>query len=181
MTETELEQLEYPIGKHAYAGALTTAQLDGCLNDIAALPGKLKKEVAHLSAEQLDTPYRPGGWTVRQVVHHLGESHMNAFIRFKLALTEERPIIKPYMEAAWCDMADNRHMAVETGLDLVAALHARWMVLLKGLTAAQLQRSYIHPEYKKEYSLEEAVSAYAWHSNHHLAHITELKKKNNWK
>jgi hypothetical protein len=180
-TTSELEQLKYPIGKHQFAGSLSPQHMEQYLNDIAALPEKLKKEVAHLSAAQLDTPYRPGGWTVRQVVHHLGDSHMNAFIRFKLALTEDRPIIKPYMEAAWSDMEDNRHMAVETGLDLVTALHARWMVLLRGLSIAQLQRSYIHPEYKKEYSLEEAVSAYAWHSNHHLAHITELKKKNNWK
>jgi hypothetical protein len=181
MTATDLEQLKYPIGKHRYAGSLSPQQLEQCLNAIAVLPEKLKNEVAHLSAAQLDTPYRPGGWTVRQVVHHLGDSHMNALIRFKLALTEDRPTIKPYLEAAWSAMDDNLHMAVEPGLDLVAALHARWMVLLRGLTPAQLQRSYLHPQYNKEYSLEEAVSAYAWHGNHHLAHITGLKKKNHWK
>lgn len=178
---TELEQLKYTIGKHAYAGKLSATQLAACLADIAALPEKLKKEVAHLSPEQLDTHYRPAGWTVRQVVHHLGDSHMNAFIRFKVALTEDKPVIKPYDEGAWSAMQDNRHMAVGPGLGLVIALHARWTEVLKNLSPSDLQRSYIHPEYGKEFTLDEAISLYAWHGNHHLAHITALKNRNNWK
>ncbi len=177
---TETEQLKYPIGKRQYLGSLSQAELDSCINDITSLPVSLKKEVEHLSQEQLDTPYRPGGWTVRQVVHHFCDSHMNAFIRFKLALTEDSPTIKPYAEALWAEMADCKTMPVEPGLALVTALHERWTVLLKTLSAAELQRSYVHPEYGKVFTLEEAVSLYAWHCRHHLAHITELKKRNHW-
>ena len=181
MTATDPEQLKYPIGKHVFAGKLSSQQLAQCLADIASLPERLKNEVAHLEDAQLDTAYRPGGWTVRQVVHHLGDSHMNALIRFKLALTENKPIVKPYNESAWSDMPDNKHMAIAPGLRLVEALHARWSEVLKNLSAADLQRIYVHPEYGREFTLEEAISLYTWHCNHHLAHITELKKRNSWK
>jgi hypothetical protein len=179
-TENELEQLRYPIGKRQYNGGLSQAELSGCLSDIGSLPALLTMEVEHLTAEQLDTPYRPGGWTLRQLVHHLCDSHMNAFIRFKLALTETSPVIKPYAEALWADMADCRIMPVQPGLSLINALHQRWMVLLNNLKPADLQRTYVHPEYGKVFTLEEAISLYAWHCRHHLAHITGLKKRNNW-
>lgn len=180
MTNTETENLKYPIGKRQYNGKMSPAEFAGCLHDIENLPGKLRKEVENLSPEQLNTPYRPGGWTVRQVVHHFSDSHMNAFIRFKLALSEEQPAIKPYAEAAWAEMPDSISMPVEPGLNLLQALHQRWIVLLKSMNQSDLQRSYVHPQYGKVFTLDEAVGLYAWHCNHHLAHITELKKRNQW-
>lgn len=158
MESTELEKLKYPIGKRIYKGSLSPEELNACLNDLNNLPNQLKTEVAHLSAEQLDTPYRPDGWTVRQVVHHLADSHMNAFIRCKLMLTEQEPTIKAYNEAAWASMADCKTMPIEPGLELLKALHDRWLVLLNSISKEDLQRTYIHPQYNKIFTLEEVIN-----------------------
>jgi hypothetical protein len=180
MTATELEHLKYPIGKRVYNGSLSASQLESCLNEIAFLPNKLTLAVSSLSNEQLDTPYRPEGWTVRQVIHHLCDSHMNAFIRCKLVLSENQPTIKPYAEALWAEMADSKTMAIQPSLDILSGLHQRFHVLLRSLSADDLKKSYIHPQYGKVFTLEEFIHLYAWHSNHHLAHINELKKRSEW-
>lgn len=180
MTEIELEKLKFPIGKHTLLDNYPAEKIKNCMQDIANLPERLQKEVNYLSNEQLDTAYRPDGWTVRQVLHHLADSHMNAFIRFKLTLTEDKPTIKPYNEAKWANLNDTKSMPIEPGLQLLSALHLRWTVVLQSLTEKDLQKKYVHPQYGKEYKLEDAVSLYAWHGNHHLAHITELKKRKGW-
>lgn len=177
----ELEQLKYPIGKRVYNGPLTAAELENCILDISLLPERLAAETEYLEISQLDTPYRPGGWTVRQVVHHLSDSHMNGFIRCKLALTEPSPTIKPYAEALWAGMDDYLLMPVETGILLLTALHKRWTMLLKSLSSEDLKKTYVHPEYGKVFTLDEVIHLYAWHCNHHLAHITGLKKRQGWK
>jgi hypothetical protein len=136
--------------------------------------------VAGLSAEQLDSAYRPGGWTVRQVVHHLPDSHLNGYTRFKLSLTEARPVIKPYEEARWAELPDVRAVPVEVSLDLLDALHRRWVPLLAGIRPDEWARGYHHPEYKRDFSLEEALGLYAWHGEHHVAHITTLRRRMGW-
>lgn len=180
MNTTEIEHLKYPIGKRNYAGSLSDIELAADIKTVEELPNRLRTEVSHLSQDQLDTPYREGGWTVRQVVHHLGDSHMNAFIRCKLLLTEQEPTIKAYNEAAWAEKEDCINMPIAPGLNLLEALHQRWVVLLKSVSQVDLQRTYLHPQYGKVFTLLEAINLYAWHSRHHLAHITELKNRNSW-
>jgi len=128
----------------------------------------------------MDTPYREGGWTLRQVVHHCADSHMNAFCRFKLAMTEEKPVIKPYEEARWAALADSKNLPVDASLAILKGLHERWTVLMKSLREAERHRTFIHPEHGREISLQETIGLYAWHGEHHLAHITSLKKARNW-
>lgn len=147
--------------------------------DIASFPDRLSGAVEHLSAQQLDTPYRPGGWTIRQVVHHCADSHMNSLIRFKLALTEDKPVIKPYFEDRWANLPDSI-MDISPALQMLHGLHGKWVYLLQSLTAAELKKSFIHPEKQSEISLDVAIALYAWHCNHHLAHITSLKSRNCW-
>lgn len=132
-----------------------------------------------MTDQQLDTPYRPGGWTIRQVIHHCADSHMNCLTRFKLALTEEKPTICPYFEDRWAELPDS-HMPIAPSLSMIDGIHARLTVLLKSLTEAQRKRLYIHPEHGREFSLNEAIATYSWHSNHHLAHITTLIKNKKW-
>jgi len=180
MESPELAHLKYPIGKRIYTGSLSTGELTVCFNDIESLPKRLRHEVEHLTPKQLNTPYRAGGWTVRQVVHHLSDSHMNAFMRCKLMLTENEPTIKPYVEAAWASTNDCILMPIEPGLDLLKALHCRWLVLLRSVTVDDLKKTYIHPQYGKIFTLREVISLYAWHSNHHLAHISALKERSRW-
>jgi hypothetical protein len=148
--------------------------------EIETLPLRLEAALAGWSDQQLDTPYRPGGWTVRQTVHHLADSHINAFCRLRLALTEEQPVIKPYDQNEWAKLADVKELPVQVSLDILKGLHARWTFLLKTLSEGEFQRSYVHPEYAKTYSVEEMVAVYAHHGNHHLAHITSLKERNGW-
>lgn len=179
-TTADLEQLRYPIGKWTRPETNDPVTLTGHIATIAAFPGKLHSATAHLTDEQLDTPYRPGGWTVRQVVHHCADSHMNAYIRCKLALTEDKPTIKPYSEDRWAELEDGKKLPVGISLRLLNALHTRWDVLLRSLNATQLERVYIHPEHGTEFRLFEVISLYAWHSQHHLAHITNLKTSNGW-
>ena len=172
--------LRYPIGPYVSKAALTPGERTGAIADIAALPQKLSDAVAGLSREQLDTPYRPGGWTVRQVVHHVPDSHMNAYVRFKLALTEIEPTIKPYDEALWANLADTRDTPVEVSLALTGALHHRWEILLRSIRPEGFARRLKHPE-RGTMTLDDMVSHYAWHSRHHVAHITSLRHREGWK
>ena len=177
MTTTDLR---FPIGKFARPDQVTDAQRHAWIEDIAQLPNIIRAAVAGLQAAQLDTPYRPGGWTVRQVVHHLPDSHMNAYVRFKLALTETEPTIKPYEEARWAELPDTGATPPEVSLALLDALHARWVTLLRAMSPADFKRAYRHPEHGRLVPLEEALGMYAWHSRHHVAHITSLRQRNGW-
>ena len=179
MSTEELEQLRYPIGKFDASQSLTDDQVEQFILSIARLPDRLQEAVADMTAEQLDTPYREGGWTVRQVIHHLPDSHLNGYTRQKLALTEHAPTIRPYNEGAWAELPDSLQGAPEISLALLAALHQRWVLLLKSLQLEQLQRRFIHPE-NGEQRIREHIGLYAWHGEHHLAHITELKKRKGW-
>ncbi|MFZ0733601.1 MAG: bacillithiol transferase BstA [Candidatus Sulfotelmatobacter sp.] len=174
-----MEDLRYPIGKFMYDGAVTEEQKRTFLNDIAQTPANLRKAIDGLTDAQLDTPYRPGGWTVRQVVHHLPDSHMNSYVRFKLALTEVEPTIKPYAEDRWAQLADTTSTPVVTSLTLLDSLHDRWVRLLRSLTPEQWQRTFRHPELGPM-NLEKTLAIYAWHGKHHVAHITELRKRMSW-
>lgn len=175
-----IEQQRYPIGKYLQPETVSPAQRHAWIEEIVAFPNQLRETIAGMSDEQLDTPYREGGWTVRQVVHHLSDSHMNAYVRFKLTLTEERPVIKPYKQDLWAALADSLHAPVDISLDLLAALHARWAVLLRSMSPEDFQRAYIHPEYQKEFTLEGVLGLYAWHGRHHRAQIVALKERTHW-
>lgn len=176
-----LEQLKYPIGKFVIPKSINSDILNQWISQIATFPSRLKSEVSHLTDHQLDTPYRPDGWTVRQVVHHCADSHMNSFVRLKLTLTEHKPIIKPYHENLWAELPDAKSMPIEHSLLILDGLHHRWTDLLRSLTNQDFHRTFIHPEHGREFPLNVFVALYAWHCEHHLAHITELKKRNNWK
>jgi uncharacterized damage-inducible protein DinB len=174
-----MTDLRYPIGKFNYDGPLTEEKRQRLLGDIAQAPADLRSAVKGLSETQLDTPYRPGGWTVRQVVHHVPDSHMNAFIRFKLALTEDEPTIKPYAEDRWAQLDDVASTPIDTSLCLLDCLHQRWMKLLRSLTAEQWKRTFRHPELGVM-TLDKTVALYAWHGRHHVAHITSLRERSGW-
>ena len=168
----------YPVGKFEMPSSFTEADRKHRLTDIEALPRKMREAVKDMSQQQLDTSYREGGWTVRQVVHHVPDSHMNAYIRFKLALTEDVPTIKPYAEAEWAKLPDSL-MNIDVSLSLLEAVHARWVAILKAMTPEQFARKFKHPE-MGEHTLDQYLALYSWHSRHHLAHITELKKRKGW-
>ncbi len=176
----ELEKLKYPIGRFSMPESPSEDMHRRWINDLAALPGRLESAVATMNDEQLDTPYRPEGWTSRQVVHHMADSHLNAFCRIKLTLTEESPTIKPYYEGAWAKMSDYTNLPISHSLEILRGLHVRMVHILKSLTQDDLKKYYVHPEYGKTYTLESVMALYAWHCNHHLAHITELKKRMGW-
>lgn len=176
-----MHDLRYPIGEYKKPERFTKHILDTYIARIEALPSILKKEVINLNDDQLETPYRPGGWTVRQVVNHLGDSHINALIRLKCALTEDTPTIKPYREALWAELADGKHMPINAALGILEGTHTRWVVLLKHFKDADWQRGFIHPEKGRELKLNESTGMYAWHGEHHLAHITALKRRMGWK
>src|SRR5437773_2569637 len=162
-----MEDFRYPIGKFEATEAL---QLDQWIVEIAEAPIRLREAVCGLSDEQLDTPYRPGGWTVRQLVHHVPDSHMNAYMRYRLALTEDEPMIKPYNEARWAELPDARTAPIEPSLALLEALHTRWVALLRSLSPDQWKRRFRHPE-REVPSLAHDAGLYAWHGRHHVAHI----------
>lgn len=163
----------FPIGKFHAPESISAEDRVRYIGIIESAPGRLRAAVTGLSAAQLDTPYREGGWTVRQVVHHVPESHMNAYIRFKLALTEIDPVVKPYDEAAWARLSDVADAPVEASLGLVDCLHARWVVLMRGMSAEEWKRRFIHPEYGRGMTLEHTLALYAWHSDHHIAHVKQ--------
>lgn len=174
-----MEDMRFPVGKFHYDGPLTPEQQKSFLEAIAQTPAQLRAAVKGLSDSQLDTPYRPEGWTVRQVVHHVPDSHLNAYVRFKLALTEEDPTIKPYAEARWAELADTKATPVEVSLSLLESLHDRWVRLLRSLTAEEWKRTFRHPE-MGPMTLEKTLALYAWHGRHHVAHVTELRKRLSW-
>lgn len=171
--------LSYPIGEFSYNGPSTPGQRTKRIASIAGAPAALRAAVDGLSPQQLDTRYRPQGWTVRQVVHHVPESHMNAFIRFKLALTEDEPTIKPYMEDRWAQLADVPKASIESSLALLEHLHDRWVVLLKTLKPEDFARTFKHPQLGVQ-TLDRTLALYAWHGAHHTAHITHLRDRMNW-
>ncbi|MDP9269219.1 MAG: putative metal-dependent hydrolase [Acidobacteriota bacterium] len=169
----------YPVGKFEMPESFTAADRERRIAAIESLPAKMREAVHALAPQQLDTPYRDGGWTVREVVHHVPDSHMNAYCRWKLALTEDTPTIKPYDEAAWAKLPDSVKTPIEVSLNLLEAVHTRWVIILKAMTPAEYARKFNHPE-MGERSLDQYLALYAWHSRHHLAHITELKKRKGW-
>lgn len=175
-----LDLLKYPIGVYEKPKVISKEILQLWINTIESFPEKLVSEVANLTNQQLDTPYRPDGWTIRQVVHHCADSHMNSLIRFKLALTEDKPSIKPYFEDRWAALPDSKIMPIEPALKMLSGIHERWCFLLKNLTEEQFARLFIHPEHSATFRIDENIGLYAWHCMHHLAHITETKKRENW-
>jgi hypothetical protein len=174
-----MTDLRYPISKFHFDGPLTEEQKQKSLDDIASAPANLRKAVKGLSEAQLDTPYRPDGWTVRQVVHHVPDSHMNAYIRFKLALTEDEPTIKPYAEDRWAKLADTKATPTEVSLTMLESLHDRWVRLLRSLGPEDWKRTFRHPE-MGAMTLEKTLALYAWHGRHHVAHVTGLRERSGW-
>lgn len=174
-----MTDLRYPIGKFTYDGPPTPEQRQELLHQIEQAPANLRAAVKGLSAQQLDTPYRPEGWTVRQLTHHVPDSHLNAYIRFKLALTEDEPTIKPYAEDRWAKLADTGTTPVEVSLTMMDSLHARWIRLLRSLKPEEWKRTFRHPELGLM-PLEKNLALYAWHGRHHVAHITGLRQRNGW-
>jgi uncharacterized damage-inducible protein DinB len=170
--------MKYPIGKFQFDGEITKSVTKDWINEIEELPSLLRDAVKDLDNEQLDTPYRSGGWTVRQVIHHLADSHMNAFVRFKLALTEEKPVIKPYDETKWAELSDYK-LPIDISLSLLEALHKRWANLLRSLSPADMEKTFIHPD-SGEVSVGKNIGIYAWHGRHHLVHITSLCSRKSW-
>lgn len=181
MTTTVQEtDLRYPVGKFDFEIPINEADYPMLIAAIAETPGALRAAVAGLSRDQLETRYRPGGWTVKQVAHHVPDSHLNAYTRFKLALTEHEPTIKPYDEAAWAELADSQKVPIEVSLDLLDALHLRWVALLRSMDRAAFNRGLRHPEHGRVLTLKQMLALYAWHGRHHVAHITSLKKREGW-
>jgi len=171
--------LSYPIGGPSRAESITPQERRAAIEGIQQLPRNLRSAVAALSAEQLETPYRPGGWTVRQLVHHVADSHMNAYNRVRLALTEDWPVIFAYQESRWAELEDARAADVSTSLDLLQALHVRWVRLFSSLDEPDWKRGYTHPENGRQ-SVEQAVILYDWHGRHHTAHVTQLSARMGW-
>jgi len=173
------EDLRYPVGKFQRPQSLSDAERDAAVESIAAAPTRLRAAVRGLSETQLDTPYRPDGWTVRQVVHHVPDSHSNAYSRFKLALTEDTPTIKPYDEAAWARLGDVPSTPIETSLVLLDALHDRWVRLLRSMDASEFDRTLNHPD-NGIMNLHQMLALYAWHGEHHVAHVANLRTRSGW-
>jgi hypothetical protein len=179
--QTELEFLRYPVGRFKIPESFTTNEKEQWIRQIENLPSLLRMVTENLSDEQLDTPYREDGWTIRQVVHHLVDSHINSYCRFKLALTEETPAIRPYYEDRWAKLQDGSKGPVELSLSLLESLHRRWVYFLQRMDESDWDRKFFHPESKREFSLKIILALYAWHCDHHLHHITNLKKRKGWK
>lgn len=174
------EDFRYPVGEFRFDGNTSQQVREQRIGEIAAAPSHLRAAIDGLSPEQLDTPYRPGGWTVRQVVHHVPDSHLNAYTRFKLALTEDEPTIRPYEEARWAELPDARTAPVELSLTLLDVLHQRWVLLLRSLAPVDFRRRFRHPEHNRVFELDEVLAMYAWHGRHHVAHITSLRRRMQW-
>lgn len=172
--------LRFPIGPYLHVGAVDSTQREAWISDIEELPEKLAAALDGLNDDQLDTPYRDGGWTVRQVAHHLADSHMNSFIRFKLALTEEHPSIKPYFEERWALLEDSAKASPELSLVLLRGLHGRWALLLRSLPEEDFSRTFFHPGSQTIVPITEALGMYSWHGKHHVAHIAGLRERKGW-
>src|SRR5436853_1414422 len=169
----------YPIGKFNWSGSSTADERSRFIDEIAAVPQLMRSAAAGLNSSQLDTPYRDGGWTVRQVVHHVPDSHLNSYIRFKLALTENEPTIKPYCEDRWAELADSELTPVEVSVNLLDSLHKRWVLLLRSLKPDEWKKTFRHPELGAM-TLDKTLALYAWHGRHHVAHVTGLREKMGW-
>ena len=176
----ELIKLQYPIGKFQKPDQILPEHIEQWIESISELPVKLEQAVAGLQDEQLDVPYRDGGWTIRQVVHHLADSHINSYCRFRLALTEDNPVIRPYYEECWAELSDAKHAPIDSSIRLLIALHQRWVLLLKSLKSDDFQKTFYHPESKKTYVLDVNLGIYAWHGEHHVAHIVSLRNRMKW-
>lgn len=180
MNPVEIEALKYPIGRFELPSTLDRAQIGRWIDALETLPGAVRNLVADWSDARLDTPYRPQGWTVRQVVHHLADSHTNSYVRFKWALTENAPVIKAYDEQGWAGLFDSRTAPVSLSLDYLQAVHGKLVYLLRGLGAEDLGRTFIHPDGMEATRLDSNIGRYAWHGNHHLAHIRNLAARQGW-
>jgi DinB superfamily len=171
--------LRYPIGQFTWSGSNTPEQRAQCINDIAEAPHRMRSAVAGLTDAQLDTPYRDGGWTVRQVVHHVPDSHINSYIRLKFARTEHEPTIKAYDESVWAELIDAKTAPIEPSLNLLDGLHHRWVLFLRSLSDEDVRRKFYHPELGVV-TIDRTIALYAWHGKHHVAHITSLRERNGW-
>jgi len=180
MHTTDENLLKYPIGPFECPEHITSKHIEAWIAVLEAFPARLSALVQPLSEAQLETPYRPGGWTVRQLVHHIADSHHHSYIRFKWALTEDKPVIKPYYQDAWADLLDSKTAPLSLSLDHLKSVHARLVYLLKGLDDTALKRSFIHPESNETIPLKKNIGIYAWHSNHHYAHIHALLLRKGW-
>jgi hypothetical protein len=176
-----MEDLRFPIGPFVAPAMVNAEMRKRLINDIRYLPSLLEIAVQTLDAHQLETPYRPGGWTVAQVVHHVADSHMNGFTRVKLALTEDNPTIKPYDQEAWAELADVQYTPINISITLLHALHARWVAVLEHMEAKDWDRTFFHPGNNASYDLSTHLANYSWHGLHHLAHIERLKEREGWK
>ncbi len=172
--------LRYPIGPFAYDGMTTAESRRERIEQVARAPAAFRSAISGLSETQLDTPYRPGGWTIRQLIHHIPDSHLNAYTRFKLGLTETNPTIRPYDEARWAELPDARSAPAEMSLRLLDALHERWTLMLRSLDGSELERTIFHPERNATMTLDEVLALYAWHGRHHVAHVTALAEREGW-
>jgi hypothetical protein len=175
-----MEQLQYPVGKFVAPSTYADSDRSAWIGEIEEAPARMRAAVAGLDEAQLATPYRPGGWTVRQVVHHVPDSHLNSYMRCRLALTEDEPTIRPYLEDRWAELPDAKGAPVEVSLFLLEALHRRWVLLLRSLTADEWKRTFRHPELGV-LSLERNLALYAWHGRHHVAHVTALRQRMGWR
>ncbi|HTB31996.1 MAG TPA: putative metal-dependent hydrolase [Bacteroidia bacterium] len=175
MKKTVIKALKYPTGEFKMPKKFSDKDIESKIKIIAEFPAKLRKEVEKMKEDMLEYRHRLGGWTVRQIVHHCADSHMNAYIRTKLAYTEENPTIKPYDESAWANMDDAGEAPVEWSLQLLDGLHKRWVMTLEGLNSEELARTYYHPEHEKKISLNHLIFLYAWHCEHHVAHVKQAK------
>lgn len=180
MTLIELEKLRYPIGHFKFPKNFDPDQLANYTQQIADLPNKLREATATLSEAQLETPYREGGWTVRQLVHHIADSHVNLYTRIKLTLTENAPTIKPYQEQAWAELEDSIHAPIDLSLNILDSIHARAVMVINAIKAEELERMFIHPDVPRPMPLYACIAIFAWHGNHHLAHITGLIDRSKW-
>ena len=179
MATTAQPDLRYPVGPFTMPASLSESEIDNAICELDSLPGKLRAAIEGLTDAQLDTPYRPDGWTVRQVVHHVPDSHMNAYTRFKLALTEDTPLIKPYDEAKWARLEDSRSTPIATSLALLDAVHDRWLRVLRAMSSSDFARTLNHPE-NGIMNLDQMLALYEWHGRHHVAHVTNLRSRNGW-
>jgi len=174
-----MDDLRYPVGRFEPPAEMGGVERERFIAEIEAVPAHLARALDGLEPDRLETPYREGGWTVRQVAHHLPDSHLNAYVRFRLALTEDEPTIKPYLEDRWAELPDSRTAPVEVSLRLLEALHRRWALTLRAIEADQWKRAFRHPE-RGPMSLDRALALYAWHGRHHVAHVTSLRQRMGW-
>lgn len=175
-----MTDLRYPIGELTYPNVISEEHLKANIEAIRTTPERMAKALEGLTDEQLDTPYRPGGWTVRQLAHHVPDSHLHSYLRFHWALTEDSPMIKPYDEKSWATMDYHQAVPIAVSLNLLKAIHDRWMILIDNLTAADMDRSYRHPEDGQTYSVKKAILVYGWHGDHHIGHILALRERMGW-